>query len=58
MRIFKIVVAGLITYLVVEVIFIVSYIAQSPNKTNGPGALLFPLANYSFTRSVHWLRCW
>jgi hypothetical protein len=48
MRIFKIVVSGVVTYFIVAFIFVVSFIIQSPNKTNGLGAFIFPLRDYSF----------
>jgi hypothetical protein len=48
MRILRIAVSGVVAYIVVAVIFIVSSIVQSPNKMNGPGVLLFPLGNYTF----------
>jgi hypothetical protein len=48
MRIFKIVVSGVVTFCVVAVIFIVSFIVQSPNKTNGMGVLTFTLGSYAF----------
>jgi hypothetical protein len=48
MRIFKIVAPGVITFFVAAVIFIVSCIVQSPNKTNGSGVLIFPLGSYGF----------
>ena len=48
MRMFKIVASGVVTFFVVAVIFIVSFIVQSPNKTIGLGALIFPIGSYGF----------
>jgi hypothetical protein len=48
MRMFKIVASGIVTFLIVAVIFIVSFIVQSPNKTNGLGVLIFPISSNGF----------
>jgi hypothetical protein len=45
---FKIVASGVVTFFVVAVIFIVSFMVQSPNKTNGLGALILPAGSYGF----------
>jgi hypothetical protein len=44
MRMFKIVASGVVTFFIVAVIFIV----QSPNATNGLGALTLPSRSYGF----------
>jgi hypothetical protein len=48
MRMLKIVASGVVTFFIVAVIFVVSFIVQSPNKTNGLGALIFPISSHGF----------
>jgi hypothetical protein len=48
MRMFKIVASGVVTFFIVAVIFVVSFIVQSPNKTNGLGVFIFPINSHGF----------
>jgi len=48
MRMLKIVASGVVTFFIVAVIFIISFIVQSPNKTNGLGVLTFPIDSHGF----------
>jgi hypothetical protein len=48
MRKFKIVATGVVTFFIVAVIFIVSFIVQSPNKTNGVEVFVFPISSHGF----------
>jgi hypothetical protein len=45
---FKIVASDIVTFFIVAGIFIVSFIAQLPNKANGLGALTLPSGSYGF----------
>jgi hypothetical protein len=48
MRMLKIVASGVVTFFIVAVIFVVSFIVQSPNKTNGLGVFVFPISSHGF----------
>lgn len=48
MRMFKIVASGVVTFFIVAVIFVVSFIVQSPNKTNWLGVFVFPISTHGF----------
>jgi hypothetical protein len=48
MRMFKIVASGVVTFFMVAVIFVVSFIVQSPTKTNGVGVFVFPISSHGF----------
>lgn len=48
MRMFKIVASSVVTFFMVAVIFVVSFIVQSPNKTNGLGVFVFPINSHGF----------
>jgi hypothetical protein len=48
MRMLKIVASGVVTFFMVAVIFIVSSIVQSPNKTNGLGVFTFAISSHGF----------
>ena len=48
MRMVKIATSGVVTFFIVAVIFLVSFIVQSPNKTNGLGGFVFPISSHGF----------
>jgi hypothetical protein len=45
---FKIVASSVVTFFIVAVIFIVSFIVQSPDKTQGLGVFTFAISSHGF----------